>query len=120
MKIQLTVTETAELEMLTLTAQEAPFILKHGYRSDIVGSQRKLRGALERIGLRRNENGWKGLKKLLGKTIEIDFSRVEVLVLIILLRFAISLGINADYNSLPDTLEKMNARADEVGLLIEK
>ena len=120
MKIQLTITEAAELEMLTLTAQEAPFILKHGYKSDIVGSQRKLRGALERIGLRRNENGWKGPKRVFAKTIEVDFSRVEVLVLIILLMFAIGLGINADYNSLPCTLEKMNARAREVGPLIER
>ena len=120
MKIQLTVTEAAELEMLTLTAQEAPFILRRGYGSDILGSQRKLRGALERIGLRRNENGWKGFKKLFSRTIEVDFSRTEVPALIILVEFSISLHIDAEYRSLPDILGKMDARARKVGFLVEK
>ena len=118
MKIQLTVTEAAELEMLAMAAQKAKRLEE--YWSDILGSQRKLRGALERIGLRRNENGWKGLKRLLGRAIEIDFSRVEVLVLIIFVEFAISRHIDDEYRSLPDILGKMNARAREVGPLIEK
>ena len=120
MKVQLTVTGAAELEMLAVTTKEFEVPRFKKYLSDIVGSHRKLRGALERVGLRRNEDGWKGLKRLLGKTIEIDFSREEVLVLIILVEFAISRHIDAEYRSLPDILRKMNARAREVGLLIEK
>ena len=113
MKIQLTITEAAELEMLVMAAQKAK-------RLEDLGSQRKLRGALERIGLRRNENGWKCLKRLIDRTIEIDFSRVEVLVLVIFVEFAISRHIDDEYRSLPDILGKMNARAREVGLLVEK
>lgn len=110
MKIELVATALAELELL-LNAVKG-FDAFAEYKKDFDSSQRKIRGALERISIKKMEDGWHGLKRYFKKSLEIELTGDEVLYLTVLARFVVRNHHFQDYHSLPQTLSVFERKLD--------